>query len=142
MAELIREDCYIFSVGLEKHILRVQELISAPTDWPCAFRIQLLASPERGAKSFYAATLREVLGLAVAYLSEPLTEAGNPSRAEELASPIVLENLPNRLTCADIVGKPETAKTGDFRTKSRIAESLKALQDLRAQRKPTSSVTD
>src|SRR5689334_10400311 len=88
MAELIREECYTLNVGFEKHILRVQELISAPTDWPCGFRIQLVASPERGAKSFYAATARDVLDLAVAYLSEPLTEAGNPSRAEELASPI------------------------------------------------------
>lgn len=103
MAELIREECYILSTGLEKHFLRVQELISAPTDWPDAFRIQLAASPRRAARNFYGATASAVLDLAVAYLSERLTEAEGQSAGEEVASPIMLENLPNRLTCGDIV---------------------------------------
>ena len=103
MAELIREECYILSIGLEKHFLRVQELISAPTDWPDAFRIQLAASSRRAARNFYGATASAVLDLAVAYLSERLTEAGGQPAGQEIASPIMLENLPNRLTCADIV---------------------------------------
>ena len=113
MAELIREECYILNVGLEKHFLRVQELISAPTDWPHAFRIQLGASYGRAAKNFYGVTARAVLDLTVAHLSEPLTKGRDQSDAEEIASPILLENLSNRLTCADIVAN--TAR----RTKAR-----------------------
>lgn len=104
MAELIREERYILNIGLEKHFLRVQELISAPTNWPHAFRIQLAASPARNARNFYGVTARAVLDLAAAHLCGLLTEAGDQSAAGEVASPILLENLPNRLTCADIVG--------------------------------------
>src|SRR5690242_14582469 len=104
MAELIREECYILKIGLEKHFLRVQELMSEPTNWPHAFRIQLAASSGRAAKNFYGVTARAVLDLAVTHLCGLLTEGGDQSAAGEVASSILLENLPNRLTCADIVG--------------------------------------
>lgn len=100
MADLIKEERYVFCVGTEEHFLRVQELISTPSHWPHVFRIRLAASCNRAARSFYGDTATAVLDMAVVYLSEPAI-----SGQLEIANAIPLENLPNRLTCEDIARK-------------------------------------
>jgi hypothetical protein len=75
MAELIKEERYIFSVGTEEHVLRVQELVWGSTAWPEKFRIRLPASYRRDAKRFYGTTAGDAVERATEYLSSPLCEA-------------------------------------------------------------------
>jgi len=69
MGNLIREERYVFQLGTEEHILRVEELIRGVERWPDRCRIRLAASHRRKAKTFYSATPREVVELATEYLS-------------------------------------------------------------------------
>jgi hypothetical protein len=76
MAELIKEERYLFFAGAKEHVLRVQQLLWGSTAWPERFRVHVHASYRRGAKNFYGATAREALERAMEYLSSPVSEAG------------------------------------------------------------------
>jgi hypothetical protein len=69
MANLIKEERYIFQVGTEENILRVQELIWGSEPWSARCRIQVPASHTREAKSFFGATPQEAVERAAKYLS-------------------------------------------------------------------------
>lgn len=69
MPELIKEERYILRVGTEEHVLRVQQLLQGSTPWSERFRIELPASRTRNARKFYGTTAREVVDLAVEFLS-------------------------------------------------------------------------
>ena len=73
MANLIREERYIFQIGTEEHILRVQEIISGADAWPERFRIKVPASHTREAKTFYGATSDEVVQRATEFLSSSVS---------------------------------------------------------------------
>ncbi len=109
MADLIKEERYIFCVGTQQYFLRVQELVSTRVGSLSDFRVQIAASCQRASRNFYGATASAVLEMAVAYLSEPLSEVSHGLLLDEVASPIQFRNLPNRLTCADIVNKNNRA---------------------------------
>ena len=73
MANLIREERYIFQIGTEEHILRVQEIISGAEAWRERFRIQVAASHTREAKTFYGTTSQAVVRRAVEFLSSSVS---------------------------------------------------------------------
>ena len=69
MATILREERYIVSIGLEEHVLRVQQLISGSDSWPQRFRVQIPASEDRKANTMYGSTGKEVAERAVDYLN-------------------------------------------------------------------------
>jgi phenylacetate-coenzyme A ligase PaaK-like adenylate-forming protein len=69
MASLIREERYLFRIGTEEHILRVQELIWGGEAWPEPFRIEICASGGHKAAKFYGTSAREVVEMVAEYLS-------------------------------------------------------------------------
>jgi|SRR5579859_496817 len=81
VAELIREERYIFSVGTKEHVLRAQELVRGSTGWPERFRVQVQASFAQEGKTFYGTTAREAVELAIQYISAPLRRAGTSSES-------------------------------------------------------------
>jgi hypothetical protein len=72
MGDLIREERYIFSLGTQEQVLRVQELVWGSTAWPERFRVHVPAPYTRDGKKFYGTTAREVVERAIAYLSSQL----------------------------------------------------------------------
>lgn len=70
MFTLIREHRYVLSLGLDTHVLRVEELIAGPISWPRKFRIRLPASMRSEAKTFYGTTGNQVARKITAFLSE------------------------------------------------------------------------
>lgn len=70
MFTLIREHGYILSLGLDTHVLRVEELIAGPISWPRKFRVHLPASMRSEAKTFYGATGNQAAKKITAFLSE------------------------------------------------------------------------
>jgi hypothetical protein len=68
MANLIKEDRYIYLVGTTKHFLHVQELVWGSSAWPGRFHIQVRATREREGKNFYGKTALEVVQKAIEYL--------------------------------------------------------------------------
>jgi hypothetical protein len=68
MANLIKEDRYIYFFGTKKQFLRVQELVWGSTAWPSRFHIQTRASKERDSKNFYGKSALEVVNRAIEYL--------------------------------------------------------------------------
>ncbi len=76
MAELIKEERFLFFVGTKEHVLRVQELLWGSTAWPERFRIHVHGSYRRDAQNFYGTTAREAVERAIEYLSSPIREAG------------------------------------------------------------------
>lgn len=75
MAELIKEERYIFLAGTKEYDFRVQELVWGSTAWPERFRIQVSITPTRSAKKFYGMTAREAVERAIEYLSFPVYDA-------------------------------------------------------------------
>ena len=75
MAELIKEERYIFFIGAKEYVLRVQELIKGPSLWPARFRIDVAASYSRAGRKFYGTTAQEVVERATEYLSLAVHEA-------------------------------------------------------------------
>ena len=75
MAELLKEERYIFFLGTTEYVLRVQELIKGSSLWPERFRIQVAASYSRAGRKFYGTTSQEVVALATEYLSLAVPEA-------------------------------------------------------------------
>lgn len=75
MAELIKEERYLFFVGAKEHVLRVHELLWGSTAWPERFRVHVHGSYRRDGKDFYGTTAREAVELATEYLSSPVCEA-------------------------------------------------------------------
>jgi len=69
MAELIKEERFIYFIATEEHVLRVQELIGGSSVWPDSYRISVPGSGSRDARKFYGRTAREVLEKATEYLS-------------------------------------------------------------------------
>jgi hypothetical protein len=82
MANLIKEDRYIYFVGSKRHSLRVQELVWGSAAWPGRFRIQVPASQERDGKKFYGKSALEVVERAIEYLYCHAPEAAAPSPLE------------------------------------------------------------
>jgi len=78
MAELIREERYIFLSGNDQHVIRVQELISGSAGWPDRFRVHVPASHMLKAKKFYGTTARETAERAIEYLTSPVCTDGPP----------------------------------------------------------------
>jgi len=78
MREFIKEERYIFFIGKQEHIVRVQELFSDTTMWPERFRIQVPASYLQEGKNLYGTTAQEVVERAIEYISSPVHER-NPS---------------------------------------------------------------
>src|SRR6267378_1961525 len=74
IAELIKEERYIFSIGTEEHVLRVQELVSGSTPWPEPFRTHLPASNFREARKFHGRTALAVADRATKYISSTVRE--------------------------------------------------------------------
>jgi len=74
MAELIKEERYIFSIGTEEHVLRVQELVSGSTPWPEPFRTHLPASNFREARKFHGRTALAAADRATEYISSTVRE--------------------------------------------------------------------
>lgn len=70
MPTTIRETRYIVYIGLEEHVLRVQELLGGLEPWPARFRTQIPASAEREATTLYGATEKEVVERATEFLSK------------------------------------------------------------------------
>lgn len=66
---LIKEERYMFYLGMEQQVLRVKELISGSEQWPERFRALLATSRTREAKTIYGSTAREAAERAVVYLS-------------------------------------------------------------------------
>jgi phenylacetate-coenzyme A ligase PaaK-like adenylate-forming protein len=80
MTTLIKEERYIYYLGMEPQVLRVEELISGSEQWPERFRALLAASHTREAKTIYGSTARETAERAVVYLSvSPSALVGNPT---------------------------------------------------------------
>lgn len=75
MSELVKEERFIFCVGTEEHVLRVQQQIWGSTPWPERFRVELPASLIRDGRKCYGTTAREAVELAVEYLSSPRLRA-------------------------------------------------------------------
>jgi hypothetical protein len=75
MAELTKEERFLFFVGTTEHVLRVQELLWGSTAWPERFRIHVHGSYRRDAKNFCRPTARQAVERAIAYLSSPVCEA-------------------------------------------------------------------
>jgi len=75
MAELIREERYLFFSSTKEHVLRVQELLWGSPAWPERFRIHVHAYYRRDAKNFYGTTAREAVERAIEYLSTPVCDA-------------------------------------------------------------------
>ncbi len=67
---LIREHRYILSLGLDTHVLRVEELIAGPAPWPGKFRVRLPASMRSEAKTFYGSTGNQAAKKLTVFLSE------------------------------------------------------------------------
>jgi hypothetical protein len=78
MAELIKEERYIFSAGAKEYVSRVQELVWGTMAWPERFRIDVPTSHARGRKA-YGMTAREAVERAIVCLSSPIFEAGTSS---------------------------------------------------------------
>jgi len=51
MAELIKEERFIYFIATEEHVLRVQELIGGSSVWPDSYRICVPAGPARGMRA-------------------------------------------------------------------------------------------
>lgn len=83
MASLVREERYIFQIGSESYVVRVQEMIWGAEPWPEKCRVQLPASHARAAKNFYRATPRQAAEAAAEYLtsSDSLQEFASCSTA-------------------------------------------------------------
>jgi hypothetical protein len=69
MTTLIKEERYICYLGMEQHVLRVEELISSSEQWPEPFRVRLAASHRREAKTIYGSTTVEAAERAVSFIS-------------------------------------------------------------------------
>ena len=70
MATMIKEEKYVVYMGIEEHVLRVQELLGGLEPWPERFRAQMPATAERQATTLYGCTGREVVELATEFLSK------------------------------------------------------------------------
>lgn len=85
MATLVREERYIFTIGTESHVLRVQEMLWDAEPWPHKFRVHLPASHTRRAKDFYGETALIAAELVAEYLTSP-TRSELASRVAGMAN--------------------------------------------------------
>jgi hypothetical protein len=79
MAELIKEERYIFVAGGKERVFRVEELVWGTIAWPERFRILVTDSPRRDGRKVYGMTAREAVERAIEYLSSPVFAAGSSS---------------------------------------------------------------
>jgi hypothetical protein len=75
MAELIKEERYIFVAGGKERVFRVEELVWGTIAWPERFRIYITESPTRDGRKVYGMTAREAVERAIEFLSSPAFEA-------------------------------------------------------------------
>jgi hypothetical protein len=68
MANLVKEDRYIYFVGAKKHFLRVHELVWGSAAWPGRFHVHVPSSQERAGKEFYGKSALQVVDRAIEYL--------------------------------------------------------------------------
>ena len=71
MTTVLKEHRYIVRISDEEHILRVQELISGPEQWPEKFRVQLYASIGYRARIIYGTTEADAAEKTATYLNLP-----------------------------------------------------------------------
>jgi hypothetical protein len=71
MTTILKEHRYIVRISNEEFVLRVQELISGPKQWPERFRVQLYASIGYRARIIYGITEADAAAKTAAYLDFP-----------------------------------------------------------------------
>lgn len=69
MANLIREEQYVFQLGRDEHRLRVQEMIWGAEWWPEKCRVEVVCPRTGEEMKFYGVDAREAVERAVQYLS-------------------------------------------------------------------------
>jgi len=65
---LLRQHRYLVQIGVEIHVLRVEELVSGPAVWRSKFRVQIPASIGREEKTIYGTSADEVAVAAARFL--------------------------------------------------------------------------
>jgi hypothetical protein len=68
MYTLLCEHRYHVQIGSQTHILRIEELISGQVGWGGKFRLQIAASLDSEAQTFYGASKHEVAELGARFL--------------------------------------------------------------------------
>jgi hypothetical protein len=65
---LLRQHRYLVQIGIESHVLRIEELVSGPPVWRGKFRVQIPASIGREEKTIYGTNADEVAAAAARFL--------------------------------------------------------------------------
>ena len=68
MCVVLKEHRYVVHVGTEKHVLRIEELVSGAALWRDKFRLQIPADPSSQAKTIYGASAQQVAKLGADFL--------------------------------------------------------------------------
>ena len=68
---LIKEHRYTVQIGVEKHLLRVEELVAGTAVWREKFRLYIPADENRIAETIYGTSADEVAKKGAAYMSRP-----------------------------------------------------------------------
>jgi len=66
---ILQEYRYVVQIGNEKHIFRIEELVSGNAIWKEKFRLQIPAAFDREAKTFYGRSATEVAKLGADFLA-------------------------------------------------------------------------
>ena len=68
MCVVLKEHRYVVQVGIVKHVLRIEELVSGAALWRDKFRLQIPADLNTQAKTIYGASAEEVAKLGAGLL--------------------------------------------------------------------------
>ena len=69
MCVVLKEHRYVGHVGTEKHVLRIEELVSGAALWRDKFNLQIPADLNNQAKTIYGASAQQVAKLGADFLA-------------------------------------------------------------------------